>query len=170
MSNRASKIFLGVGNVLKHDDGAGVRAAEIMMNLSLPDDIEVYDAGSGGLELACVLEKRQLVVVVDAIQADQEYGAVFRISPEQLRPYSNSGYSLHDLHFLDALEELNLLGTSPEQVVVFAIQVADVTTGLGLSAPVETGVDLAIRLACEEFGLMNVISEHRLIKSAWRTG
>jgi hydrogenase maturation protease len=158
---------MGVGNVLKHDDGVGVRAAEIMSHLPLPEEVEVYDAGSGGLELATVLEGRELVVVVDAIQARTEPGAVFKFRPEELRPFVQTGLSLHDLHLLDALKELDLLGSSPRQVVIFAIQTADVSTGLGLSAPVEAGLRRAMELACKEFDISTDILEQAAATSAW---
>ena len=168
MSAIAPKLFLGVGNVLKHDDGVGVWAAEIMYNLPLPEEVEVYDAGAGGLELVNVLEGRELVVVVDAIQADAEPGAVFKMGPGDLNPYVRTGLSLHDLHVLDALEELKLLGSGPQRVVIFGIQAEDVSTGLGLSASVETGLGKVMKLVCEELGISSVILEQAPTKSAWQ--
>ncbi len=164
----ATKLFVGVGNVLKRDDGVGVRAAEIMSNSPLPQDVEVYDAGAGSLELTHVLEGRDLVVIVDAIQADSEPGAVFKMTPEELRPFIQTGLSLHDLHLLDALEELTLLGTHPQRVVIFGVQAADVSTGLGLSAPVEAGLTSTLKLVCEELGISSDILEPAPTMSAWQ--
>jgi hydrogenase maturation protease len=146
---RRSKLLVGVGNVLKCDDGVGVRAAERMANLGLSPEIEVCDAGTVGLEAAQLLEGRKRVVVVDAIDVGAPPGTVFRLAPEQLRPYVNSAVSLHDLHLLDALNETRLVGTAPEEVVVLAVQGGDWSTGIGLSPAVEAALDKIVRSACE---------------------
>jgi hydrogenase maturation protease len=152
-ARRAAKLFLGVGNVLWHDDGVGVRAAQIMAECPLPPDVEVYDAGTVGLDAAIALERRRLVVVADAIDAGAEPGTVFRFRPEELRPYARSAFSLHDVHLLDALDETRLLGTAPAEVVVLAVQVGDVSSGLGLSPPVEASMERLLNLAAKALGL-----------------
>ncbi len=159
MQSRPPKLFVGVGNVLKRDDGVGVRVAQIMAGLRLPPSVEVYDAGTVGLEAAAMLERRQLVVVADAIEAAAEPGAIFRFSPQQLRPYVKTALSLHDVHLLDALDETRLLGTAPAQVTVFAVQVGDVSTGLGLSPAVEASLEKVLRLATDALGLPASILE-----------
>jgi len=169
LSEVVPKLFVGVGNVLQHDDGVGVRAAEIMSHLPLPDDIEVYDAGTGSMDLPCILNGRELVIVVDALQANAPPGAVFRMSPDEIRPFVKTGFSLHDLHLLDALEELKLLGLAPRRVIIFGVQVDDVSSGLGLSEPVEAGLQLVLEKVCEELGLSSDILEQAPTGSAWLT-
>jgi hydrogenase maturation protease len=153
LTKRAEKLFVGVGNPLHRDDGVGVRAAQIMASRPLSADIEVYDAGTVGLDAASALERRRLVVVADAIDAGAEPGVVFRFSPEELRPRVRSALSLHDVHLLNALDETRLLGTAPESVVIFAVQVGDVSSGLGLSRPVEAALKRLLELAEQELGL-----------------
>jgi hydrogenase maturation protease len=151
---------VGVGNILQRDDGIGVRAAEVMANLPLPPDVDVYDADASGVAAAHVLERRELVVVVDAIDAGDEAGAIYRLGPDELRPHEHSGMSLHDLHFLDALEETRLLGTAPDKVVILAVQVADVSTGIGLSPAVEASLDRVLELAARELDLPTELPIH----------
>jgi hydrogenase maturation protease len=110
MEPRAPKLFVGVGNVLCGDDGVGVRAAEIMMSLPLTSDLEVFEAGTALLELAAVLELRERVVVVDAIDAGAEPGQVFRLLPEQIRSQEGLPLSLHQLGLLHALDREGLTG------------------------------------------------------------
>lgn len=152
-ATRAPKLFVGVGNVLLHDDGVGVRVAEMMAALGLPGEVDVYDAGSGGIEMGGLLEGRDLVVVVGAMQADAEPGTIYRLGAADLRPCSRSGMSVHDLHLLNALDELDLHGTAPKEVVVFTVQVADVSVGLGLSCPVQGALREVVLRAAFELGL-----------------
>jgi hydrogenase maturation protease len=155
---RAPRLFLGVGNALRRDDGVGSRAAQIMADRPLPGDVEVFDAGTVGLDVAVLLERRERVVVADAIDAAADPGAIFRLFPEQLRPWSRSGLSLHDAHLLDALDETRLLGTAPERVVILAVQVGDISTGIGLTRPVEAALERLLRLAANELGIERVAS------------
>ena len=168
MKQRPPKLFLGVGNVLKHDEGVGVRAAELLGALPLPSDVEVFDAGTLGIDTAGVLEDRELVVVVDALDSDAEPGAVFRLTPDQIAPMVHGGLSVHDIHFLDALDETRLLGREPSRVIIFAVQVADVSTGLGLTAPVERALDRVVTLAGRELGVPEaVLQRATTLESSW---
>ena len=150
-SQRAPVLLVGVGNLLRRDDGVGVYAAralasrvarpellaEVQAEVQAEVEIEVVEAGTAGLTLAPLLERRARVVVVDAIEAGAEPGAVFCLPPEALEPASASGLSLHDVHLLHALAETELLERAPAEVVVFAVQVGDVSSGIGLSPAVE---------------------------------
>jgi hydrogenase maturation protease len=134
MEARAPKLFVGVGNVLSGDDGVGVRAAELMMSLPLTPDVEVFEAGTALLEMAGILELRERVVVVDAIDAGAEPGQVFRLLPEQIRPHESLPLSLHQLGLLHALDETYLRGRAPGEVVILAVQVGDLAGGMKLSS------------------------------------
>lgn len=155
MGSRAQKLVVGVGGVLYRDDGVGVRVAEAFSRLDLPDDVEVYDAGTVGLDAAPMLEDRELVVVVDAIDAGagSDAGSIYRLTPERLRPFVRTGLSLHDVHLLDALDEVRLLGRGPGRVVVYAVQVGDMSVGVGLSVEVAAVLDRLIELVGGELGL-----------------
>ena len=151
---RASKLFVGLGNELWHDEGVGVHAARLMTSLPLPEDVEVYDAGTMGVEAAWALEGRSLVVVVDAIEAGAEPGAVFHFTPAQLQPWAaGSPFSLHGTNLFDALDQTRLLGTAPKEVAVLAVQVGDVSWGLGLSSPVARSLEKVVQLAARILGL-----------------
>jgi hydrogenase maturation protease len=148
--NRPPKLFVGMGNVLCRDDGIGVRAAAELAHRSLPRDIEVYDAGTVGLDAASVLELRKLIVIADAIDAGAAPGTIFRLSPEELRLKQISGLSLHDLNLLDALAETRMMGRAPERVVALCVQVADTSPGMELSPQVSRALPRLVRLALRE--------------------
>ena len=152
VEERAPKLFVGIGNVLQGDDGVGVRAAEIMEKLPLPADVEVYECGTALPDLARLIEDREVVVVVDAIDADAEPGTVFRLKPEQLARQA-APISLHELDLSHALDEARLLGRAPKRVYVVAVQVADLSRALTLSLPVEGALLRALGVAVHELEL-----------------
>lgn len=151
--HRAPKLLLGIGNVLYGDDGLGVRAAEVLASLSLPAEVEVVDAGTIGVELAYLIEHRELLVVVDAVDAGAEPGTILRSEPEELTPLVRTGLSVHDLHLLDAVAHTQALGTSPGRVIIYAVQAEDLSLGIGLSPPVERALPRVIDLVLAELGL-----------------
>jgi hydrogenase maturation protease len=149
---RAPKLFVGIGNVLRGDDGVGVRGAEIMEGLPLPPEVEVYEAGTALPSLARMLEDRELVVVLDAIDARAEPGTVFCIKPEQLERHMEP-ISLHELDLSHALDEARLLGRAPRKVMIVAVQVADVSPALKLSLPVKGALLRALGVAVHKLEL-----------------
>jgi hydrogenase maturation protease len=151
------KLFIGLGHVLRRDDGLGVRAAEVMASLSLPADVEVFDAGLGGWGLADVIERRDLVVVADAIDAGDEPGAIYRCPPDSLTPNVRGTLSLHDVHLLEALEKTRALGTAPQRVVILAVQIGDDSTGIGLTPAVERALDHVLVLGLRELGVPETV-------------
>jgi hydrogenase maturation protease len=165
---RASRLFVGIGNMLKGDDGVGVYVAQRLADLSLPGDVEVYEAGTSGLELAAVLEERTKVVVVDAIDAGKEPGAVFRLTPEQLRPLRSESMSLHQAHLLDALEETALLDRAPAEVIILAVQVERVVTEIGLSPSMEQALPRILELSSKELELPAEIIKQTTATPSWR--
>jgi len=166
MPARAAKLLVGLGNLLKRDEGVGVVVAQRLSRRRLPPDVQVHEAGTSALDLADYLEGRRLVVVVDALESGGPPGAVYRFFPDQLRPCVRSGWSLHDLHFLDALNEVRLIGDAPREVVIFAVQVADSTTGIGLSAPVRRALPRLLTLVADELGLRASVPERRAAKTS----
>ena len=146
-------MVVGIGNTLCRDDGVGVEVVRRLAELPLPEHVEAFDGGTSGLYLACVIENRRRVIVVDAIDAGEPPGTVFRLTPEQLRPASNAGLSVHDFHLLHALDETRLTGTEPEQTTVIAVQVADTSPGMELTAPVAEAVEQVIKLVARELDI-----------------
>jgi len=164
--HRAPTLFLGIGNVLYGDDGLGVRAAEVLASLSLPDTVEVVDAGTAGMELSYLIEQRELVLVVDAIDAGVEPGTILRSEPAELQPLVRTGLSLHDLHLLDAVAQTQSLGTGPRRVVIYAVQVRNLSLGIGLSPPVEQALPRVIEGVLEELGLAPQGVDEQAVRAA----
>jgi hydrogenase maturation protease len=160
MPPKAPKLVVGVGNILQSDDGVGVRAVQLMAGLSLPNDIEVFDAGTSGLDTAPVLENRELVIVIDAIDAGTEPGKIYRMTPEQLSSQTGESISLHQANILDALAETKLLGNAPKQVIFYVVQIEDVSMGVKLTPPVERSLKKVLTLVLKELDLPADIIKH----------
>ena len=153
MHTRAPQLVIGIGNLLRSDDGAGVEVVQRLLRLNLPPEVEICDGGTLGTELSSVIEQRRRVVVIDAIDAGDPPGTVHRLKPEDVQATTGSGLSVHDFHLLHALDETRLLERAPDQVVILAVQVGSVAAGIGLTPPVREAVDQLIQLALNELGI-----------------
>ena len=68
---------IGLGNVLLGDDGFGPLVIERFRNEFVQEaNVEVLDLGTPGLDLTPYLHSRDLVIIADAIQSNQNPGTL----------------------------------------------------------------------------------------------
>ena len=143
-------LVLGIGNILLRDEGVGVRVVEAMRGLTLPEDVECIDGGTSGADLVDEVADRAKVIVIDAVQAGGEPGAVFRLGAEDLMPGAGREISLHEFGLCDTLATARHLGCAPREVVIFGVQPKEISAGLDLSPEVAASVPKVIDLVLAE--------------------
>lgn len=122
-------VVLGLGNPILCDDGVGPRVARELEGRVDPEKVSVLEAAVGGLALLDLIVGCDRAIIVDAIQTqDGKPGQIYRLAPDALDSTLHVA-SPHDVNFATALEfgrrlELPL----PREIVIFAIEAADVTT------------------------------------------
>lgn len=159
-------LVVGMGNVLRGDDGFGVAVAERLLAGPVPAGVEVMDAGIGGIHLVQELMGRSFdcLVVVDAVRVGAEPGTVVVIEPEVADvtslPLARRHDSLADMHYAEperAMMLASALGALPGTVRVIGCQPEDETEPRrGLSPPVERAVATAVeqvRMVAGETGI-----------------
>lgn len=141
---------IGIGNTLMGDDGVGVRVAEELMSRDLGAGVRVISGGTDGMALTRHFLESDAVVVVDGIAAGDVPGSVFRFTPEDagitaLRSHTSHGLSLPAILFAARLQ-----GAQPH-VVVYAVQIGDITCGFdALSPEVEAVVPELASIVADE--------------------
>ncbi len=69
--------IIGLGNILMTDEGVGVHAVnEFERRYTVPEHVEIIDGGAAGLDLIPFIEGREKVLMVDAVNFDQEPGYI----------------------------------------------------------------------------------------------
>ena len=136
---------IGLGNVLHGDDGVGVRVAEALRQLPLPEDVEVITLGTQMLELIRLLAGCTAAVLVDAARSDAPAGRVAVQRAEELLQTETSGTSSHaaDLRFALRSAQAEWGALPPTQVVAVAVTHIE-TFKTGLSPAVEGAVPVAV--------------------------
>lgn len=136
----------GIGNVLLGDDGVGPYVLRILESrYSFEDDIELVDLGTPALDLTHQIAGLRALILVDSVASDDPAGTIvlYRkehivdvIPTERLDPHSPA--------LSECLMTAEMLGESPEHVLLIGIVGASYEPGQTLSAPVRQSVPKAI--------------------------
>ncbi len=144
-------LLLGVGNVLLTDEGIGIHALErLQQQYRLPDDVEVIDGGTSGMDLLDSLADRECVVLVDAVKTGAAPGTLVRLAGDALPAFFRSKISPHQLGLCDLLAMLQLRGEAPRELVLHGMVPQSLETHLGLSPGIEARMpEFVERIAAE---------------------
>lgn len=148
----------GVGNVLRGDDGFGVRVVQRLEQLSLPENVRVVEVGISGIALVQELMGRyDACIIADTADRGGAPGTLYLLEPEIHTPQGEDAENLHrelvDMHYADPARALRLaaaLGVKPAQVVVLACQPSQLNELTETMTPaVERAVVEAVKIVQE---------------------
>jgi hydrogenase maturation protease len=143
-------LVAGVGNVLRGDDGFGIRVIEALAGAAVPDGVDLYEAGIGGIPLVQELMKGyDALIAVDAVDKSQAPGTLFILEPVAEKTDSAElRQQMVDAHYTDPAKALLLaraLNVCPPQVFIVGCQPAQVEDAIeALHPAVEQAVPLAV--------------------------
>lgn len=130
---------VALGNPLRGDDGLGVRLLEALREQDLPDDVDLYDAGTGGMRVIHKLADVDDVILIDVVQFDGEPGEFVWFSPDEVESIREEGSS-HDPNLFEAIELSRRLDEAPDRIRCLGVEPDDLSVGEGLSEPVEAAI------------------------------
>ena len=135
----------GLGNALHGDDGVGVRVAEALLQISLPEDVEVIALGARVLELPGLLAGCTAAVLVDAARGAAPAGRVAIQRADELLQAGTSRTSSHTTDLRFALRSAQAeLGALPQIHVVTVAATHIAAFNPGLSPMVARAVPMAV--------------------------
>ncbi|MDA8234222.1 MAG: HyaD/HybD family hydrogenase maturation endopeptidase [Clostridia bacterium] len=130
-------MVLGVGNILREDEGVGIHATQALSRRELPPNVEILEGGTAGIELLHLIEEVDHLVVIDAMDAKAEPGAIFKFQPGDVSVFpDNFGMSFHQVGLLEVLNMAKILDKLPE-TMIFGIQPQSMDWGLELTPALE---------------------------------
>lgn len=134
-------LIMGIGNILLMDEGAGVRAVEdFEKRYVLPDDVEVLDGGTSGIELLTYIENREHLFIIDVVKFDAAPGSTIRMEGDEVPKYFTGKISPHQLGISDLLAAAALTLCMPKHIVLLGVEPADLSTGLEMTDIVKTAI------------------------------
>lgn len=151
-------VVLGLGNLLRSDEGLGVRAVERMQErYTLPAHVQLVDGGTLGLDLLCFLEEAERVLILDAALTDGPPGTLLRVTGDEVPAFLGLHTSPHEIALPDLLAITQLRGTTPGELVVLGMQPETIVLGWGLSEAVEAHMDALVEAAVSELERWGVL-------------
>jgi len=144
-------IIMGIGNLIKSDDGAGLHAVRALEG-RVPEGVELVEGSVYCADLFGFLDGRSKAIFIDAIDAGEEPGAIFRFTPQQVKQKAALSVSVHDFGLYELIQTSRLMGECPEDITIFAIQVEHVEFGDQLTEKVAAAVPKVCELVLEELG------------------
>jgi len=138
-------LVIGVGNLLRCDDGVGIHVVNRLNEVA--PYIDTLDVALGSIEVLEAMKGRDRVFIVDAIQAGGEPGTIYRVNLSGGEEPPRITHS----HGVDLLTTLKLgdslfPGQMPREIVLLAVEAEDITT---LSESCTSKVQAAIEKAVE---------------------
>lgn len=153
-------LLLGVGNVLLTDEGIGIHALErLQQRYRLPDEVEVIDGGTSGMDLLDQLAGRECVVLVDAVKTGAAPGTLVRLADDALPAFFRTKVSPHQLGLCDLLALLALRGEAPRELVLHGMVPFELGTHLGLSAQADARMPELVENVAAELRRLGVALE-----------
>jgi len=145
-------LILGVGNLLLTDEGIGIHAVRKLLEMNgLPEDLEIVDGGSAGLDLLYYLEGVDRLVIVDAVETGGPPGTIVRLAGDKIPAYMALKISPHEITLPDFLAAAKLRDLYPKEVIVWGMQPQSLDVGVELSPALAQMLDSLVDHVVGEF-------------------
>jgi hydrogenase maturation protease len=127
--------LIGLGNILMRDEGIGVHAVKaVQERFEVHPGLEIVDGGTAGLNLLPLMEGRDRVLLVDAVDFGQEPGFMGKLANEAIPAlFGKDKTSLHHVGLAEVLALARLLEILPREICLIGIQPQAIEPGLELT-------------------------------------
>jgi len=147
--------ILGVGNILEYDDGVAIYATKYLeKNYTFEPNIEIINGGVEGINLLNLFMEYKHIIILDAIEIDDEAGAIYHIPSYELTGYGLNSGGAHEIGVLQCFDILELMGKEiPKSSIIGIIpHTIDVKIDLSdiLSKKFTTYIDTIINILKKE--------------------
>jgi hydrogenase maturation protease len=150
-------LVLGLGNLLRRDEGLGIRALWLLQQrYQLPESVQTVDGGTLGLELLSYLEGAERVIVLDAAVTDGPPGTLICLRGDEVPAFLGIRSSPHEIGLPDLLAVARLRGTAPAEIVLFGMQPEVIELGWELSPSVDQELEKLVEGVVEELEICGI--------------
>jgi hydrogenase maturation protease len=133
-------MVVGVGNSIQMDDGAGIHALRELEKYDIPEEVELFDGGTLGIDLMPYIEGREKLIFIDSVKGGQKPGTLFRFEPDDLTYDDAPKTSVHQIGLIESLQMISMIGKAPDKIVIFGSQPGIIDWGETLTNEVKSAV------------------------------
>lgn len=150
--------ILGVGNILEKDDGVAIYASKYLeLNYTFEPNIDIVNGGVEGINLLNMFMEYQHIIILDAIEIDDEPGSIYHIPAEELTGYGLNSGGAHEIGVLQCFDILELMDKPIPKSSVLGIIPKEIDVHIGLSSLLEDKFQVYIQ------SLLNIIKENNIV-------
>lgn len=143
--------IIGLGNILLRDEGIGVHVINtIKQRYTFSPYVEIIDGGTMGLDLLPILQGRDKILIVDAVDFGMEPGHIGIIENDAIPSTLNSKLSVHHIGLSDVLFASKLMGISPSEIYLIGIQPKSIDVGLDMTEEIKGSLEVLINMVLEK--------------------
>ncbi len=143
-------LVMGIGNSIQKDDGVGIHVIQELCSHDIPEDVEILDGGTAGVDLVRFLKNRKQVILIDAVNGEQPPGTIFRFTPNDLKTRIDNLDSLHSVGILETLEMAKLMRIEPEETIIIGVQPKKIDWGLEPTSEIRAVIPRVLEIVEEE--------------------
>ena len=149
--NEGNKVvIIGIGNLLLMDEGIGVHVINELEKYELPQNIAIYDGGTGGFKLMDLMHGAKKVIFIDAVETGKAPGTITTFKSEDVvSTYHKKNYSLHDTDLLEVLKMAELLDNITK-INIVGVQPKTINYGTTLSKELKDSIPEIINTVFKE--------------------
>jgi hydrogenase maturation protease len=137
-SNKKQIKILGIGNTLFSDEGVGVHLLDHLYEaLPKADNIEIIEGATDGIKLLQYVEDADYLIMLDAINADEEPGTIIVLKDEDVPRYFGHNMSVHQMGVQDLVYASYLRDTLPDEMYLIGVQPKCLEIGFELTDVVQ---------------------------------
>lgn len=127
-------VVLGVGNILEKDDGVAIYATKYLeLNYSFEPNIDIINGGVEGINLLNIFMEYKHIIILDAIEIDDEAGSIYHIPSHELTGHGLNSGGAHEIGVLQCFDILDLMGKEIPKSSVLGIIPQEIDVCIGLS-------------------------------------
>lgn len=154
----------GIGNVLLGDDGVGPYVLRLLdSRYRFGDDVELADLGTPALDLTHQIVGLRSLILIDSVASGEHVpGTVVLFRKEEIMSIAPAErLDPHSPALSECLLTAEMLGASPEYVLLVGIVGTSYEPGEPLSAAVRGAVEDAINVILQELGRLEFSFEKK---------
>jgi hydrogenase maturation protease len=142
-------MVIGVGNLLRRDEGIGIHVIKALQEMDLSSEIKLIDGGTSP-DLIAYTRIGDKIIIIDAAKAGGEPGTVYRFRPDDLASEKRTLASAHELGVIENLKLMGLTGNEPSEVIIIGIEPKDTGWGTELSSELKKKLKAVVKVVLRE--------------------
>jgi len=137
--------IIGIGNPLRKDDGIGILLLQKLKKNKekLPENIELIDAGTVGMNILHIISNYDEVIFIDAINLKKKTGETKFFKYQEIKKQNNMiCLNTHNFDIRKIIEISKKINKKPSKIYFFGIQPADIGYGNKITQELNTKIEI----------------------------